>query len=1070
MNRLLLIFAAVALSYAAGSQLSFAWFETDTSAAFFPAAGVTLATLLLVERRAWWVVIAAAATAEFSLDLAHDITPASSAGYTLANMVQPLVAAFLITRFTPRVDLSRLTHLVGFLVFGVVVGPLVGAVIGASTFTLVDGNDGWARFVLEWWVGDGLGALVVGAVILSVLPWAWRGYRPRQAAEAGALFAGSIAATVAVFWFEVLPFAYVPVVLLMVAAFRLGTPAVAVIGATTAFLAAEATGRGHPYWDALDVSPVTGLLYLQLTLGTMVATALGISAEVSERERRAITAASAAQFEALANTAPAMLWVTDAANEPAFLSRGWFEYTGEDATGGLLAAWQRAVHPEDLERTSRSYLAAVSRHEPFAIDYRLRRADGAYRWVLDSGRPRAEHGATRAGYVGSTIDVHERQQNATALKESEARLRTLFSSIDEGFCMCEMIVDDQGRAIDYRFVEVNALFGAMTGLDDPVNRTAKELIPDLEPAWIERYAKVAFESSPTRFRLASAAMGRHFDVFATPVEPYGCFALVFTDVTEATRAAQALRNSEAAERHARGLAEFTTLVLTEVEAADGVHARARRLVELMVPRLADVAAFEIGADVIASAHHGGAQHDIAGMLASGSENATSQPQVVRTDEVVSEERVVGTDQEHSPHSYIAIPIEIGPGPAGTIHLWRSEPGRPTFGNDDREVATGLAKRVGLLLASARVLENEHETSLRLQQALLPDPAITLPMIATAARYVPADGTLRVGGDWYDAFVLPSGRIGLAVGDVVGHGLAAAAEMGALRVALHALADYTDGPGQLLERVDTFAKGPSGTSFATAFFGSLDLATGHLRYALAGHPAPLLVTPAGQTIWLEGGRSVPLCSVDNPHRPEADVVLEPGSVLIMFTDGLVERRRKSIDEGFARLEQIAVREKDSPVNRICNCLISEMTGEANLADDVVVLCVRYAPVSSTFSRQFPARPSELALLRAAVREWMSDQQIDDSQRFNLLLTLGEACSNAIEHAYRDSGSGVVDVEISAVASGDLVVRVDDQGSWWSHAPDPRRGRGTPIMRTLARDFERRSDNEGTTVRMTIGRGA
>ncbi len=1067
MNRLILIYVAVALSYGAGSQLSFAWFETGTSAAFFPAAGVTLAALLLVERRAWIVVIAAAATAEFSVDLVHDISPASSTGYTLANMVQPLVAAFLITRFTPRVDLSRLRHLVGFLLFGVVVGPLVGAMIGASTFTLVDGNDGWVRFVLEWWVGDGLGALVVGAVILSVLPWAWPKHRSRWAAEAGLLFALSIAATVVVFGFEILPLAYVPVVLLMVAAFRLGTPAVAVIGATTAFLAAEATGRGHPYWDALDVSSVTGLLYLQLTLGTMVATALGISAEVSERERRAITAASAAQFEALANAAPAMLWVTDAANEPTFLSRGWFEYTGEDASGGLLAAWQRTVHPDDLDRTRRSYLAAVSRHEAFAIDYRLRRADGAYRWVLDSGRPRAEHGATRAGYVGSMIDVHERQQSATALKESEGRLRTLFSSIDEGFCICEMIVDEHGRAVDYRFVEVNVLFGVMTGLDDAVNRTAKELIPDLEPVWIDTYARVAFERSPTRFSLASAAMGRHFDVYATPVEPYGCFALVFTDVTEATRAAQALRDSEAAERHARDLAEFTTLVLTEVEAADGVHARARRLVELMVPRLADVAAFEVGADVIASAHHDGAPHDIARILESRDGIAGSDPRAAC--EVVAEERTAAPDDERVPHSYVTVPIEIGPGRAGTIHLWRNDPERPTFGHDDRDVATGLAKRAGLLLASARVQEHEHETSLQLQQALLPDPAFTHPMIATAARYVPADDTLRVGGDWYDAFVLPTGRIGLAVGDVVGHGLAAAAEMGALRVALHALAHYTDAPGQLLERVDTFAKGPSGTSFATAFFGNLDVDTGQLRYALAGHPAPLLVTPSGRTVWLEGGRSVPLCSVDNPHRPEAAVVLEPGSVLIMYTDGLVERRRKSIDEGFARLEEIAVREKDSSVERICDCLVSEMTGEADSADDVVVLCIRYAPAASTFSRQFPAQPGELALLRSAVREWMSDEEIDESQRFNLLLTLGEACSNAIEHAYRDTGPGVINVKISAAASGDLLVRVDDQGSWWSHAQDARRGRGTSIMRTLARDFERHSNSEGTKVRMIIGKG-
>jgi len=129
----------------------------------------------------------------------------------------------------------------------------------------------------------------------------------------------------------------------------------------------------------------------------------------------------------------------------------------------------------------------------------------------------------------------ERARAEKALGESERRLRRIFDAIDEGYCVCEIIVDDEGRAVDYRFLEVNPLFETMSGLSNAVGRTASELVPGLEAHWAETYGRAALGGETLRFESGSQAMGREFNVFATPVEPHGCFALIFTDITERKR-------------------------------------------------------------------------------------------------------------------------------------------------------------------------------------------------------------------------------------------------------------------------------------------------------------------------------------------------------------------------------------------------------------------------------------------------------------------------------------------------------------------------------------------------------
>jgi PAS domain S-box-containing protein len=547
---------------------------------------------------------------------------------------------------------------------------------------------------------------------------------------------------------------------------------------------------------------------------------------------------------------------------------------------------------------------AMADREPFTLDYRLRGADGTYRWAIDAGRPLVDERGRPTGYIGSVIDVHERARTEVALRESEARFRALFDSIDEGYCLAEMILDAEGRPTDYRFLETNPIFESMTGLEGAVGRTARELVPGLEQSWIDTYGRVALEGEAMRFESSSEAMGRTFDVFATPVEPRGRFALVFTDVTARRRAEAALRESEAAERRARRRAELLAEIVGELEAAEGAEARAARLAGMLTPRVADHAAVRVAGDG------------------------------------------PGPDAPRAAHSVVTLPLDTGGSRSARLVLSLTDPARPPYGADDMPFLTDLAGRAGVLLASARLHDEERRIALSLQRALLPERLLLHPAIEVAARYAAAGDALEVGGDWYETLPLPDGRIGIAVGDVVGHGLEAAATMGRLRTALAALAPHAPAPGLLLSRLQQFADGPNGTDFATVGFAALDPRTGAVEYAYAGHPPMLVLPPGGPASWLEGGRSMPLCRPGSGRdRAQAAATLTPGSVLLLYTDGLVERRQESMDVGLERLREAAEDCRDAPVDEMCDRIVEAMIRATGNSDDAVLVCLRLLPVTA-----------------------------------------------------------------------------------------------------------------------------
>ncbi len=307
------------------------------------------------------------------------------------------------------------------------------------------------------------------------------------------------------------------------------------------------TAYGMDFWQAISDLLADAQRYRAQATQLSVQTTVRQAAAHSQAEARPHAPeeqhASATDFRAMADMAPAMLWITDTTGYCTFLSRGWYEFTAQTEATGLDYGWTQAVHPEDQARARHSFLAANAVLEPFSVDYRLHHAQSSYRWVLDTGHPRFGTDGEFLGYIGSVIDITERKGAEEQLRRSEERYRYLFEAMDEGFCVIEMILDEQGQPIDYRFLEINPAFERFTGLQQAIGRTARELVPNLEAHWIEIYGKVARTGEPLRFEEGSEAMNRWFDVYTFPIGDKSSHrvAILFKNITERKRAVEALR-------------------------------------------------------------------------------------------------------------------------------------------------------------------------------------------------------------------------------------------------------------------------------------------------------------------------------------------------------------------------------------------------------------------------------------------------------------------------------------------------------------------------------------------------
>jgi signal transduction histidine kinase/serine phosphatase RsbU (regulator of sigma subunit)/DNA-binding response OmpR family regulator/anti-sigma regulatory factor (Ser/Thr protein kinase) len=394
-------------------------------------------------------------------------------------------------------------------------------------------------------------------------------------------------------------------------------------------------------------------------------------------------------------------------------------------------------------------------------------------------------------------------------------------------------------------------------------------------------------------------------------------------------------------------------------------------------------------------------------------------------------------------------------------------GESNGGVEADSVLTQLALLAATRLENALLYEREHRVAETLQRSLLPESVPQFERAELAALYLPGSSEASVGGDWYDAIALDDGTLGLVIGDVVGRGVRAASAMGQLRNAVRAYLLEGYGPAQTLARVNHLLD-TLGGGFATLACLCVDTATGTLRYANAGHPPPLIVGPDGATRWLEDGLAPPIGAAREIAYRQAEDTIPDGGALVLYTDGLVERRGEPIDTGLSRVAEAA---SDSPAHAVtlARRLVAAMPGSAR-PDDVAVLALsRREAAGEPLVVRLPAEATSLAPLRERLRRWLVAEGWSRADAGDVLLAVGEAASNAIEHALEPSPAAVV-VTLARGGEGETNIEIRDHGHWDAEPSQPHRGRGMQIMQAVATgDVAIDRSEQGTTVRILHRRG-
>ena len=663
----------------------------------------------------------------------------------------------------------------------------------------------------------------------------------------------------------------------------------------------------------------------------------------------------------------------------------------------------------------------------------------------------------------------ELQKKSAELRASEERFRAAFEGAPIGMGL---------STVHGRWLEVN------DALCDLLGRTQTQLLR--KPLWdlvhpadreTERDAvrrllrdRPLFDQSEKRFvrqdgEIVHAVVSVSLTADSND-RPQGYIWQV-VDVTEQRRAE--------AERAARAEAEAVVQTigkLQQVTEAALTHLDLDELLQVLVTRVREV----FGADVvrIILRDHDDEQRFTVG-AAAGIEVEPGASVTVGSalDEVIERGRPVtlheltagtGLDPDLETtgvSALMAAPLVVKGRLAGIVEVAAS--GRRRFTLEDESLLILMADRAGLALEHARAYERELSNVEMLQRSLLPDRLPQLDGIQVAARYMP--GGADVGGDWYDAIPLEGGRVGVAMGDVVGHGIAAAALMGQLRHAMRAYALEGHSPAGVLDRLDRVVRSLDGGQMATLLYLVME-PDGTARFSSAGHVPPLVISPEGEASYLETAPNPPLGVFESPTHTEMTAELSPGSTIVLYTDGLVEERGVSIDQGLEALRLAASQDPCHP-DELCDRLVEAMLAIHPANDDIAVLALRALPTAPPpLHLELPSDPTELGQMRRDLGSWLREAGAAGEVVEVVQMACHEACSNAIEHGYSfGEGRLWVDAELN---EDRVLLTVRDEGHWVERAEGPPRyrGNGLPLMQALMDSVELTHDNgNGTAVRMS-----
>jgi PAS domain S-box-containing protein len=672
------------------------------------------------------------------------------------------------------------------------------------------------------------------------------------------------------------------------------------------------------------------------------------------------------------------------------------------------------------------------------------------RWLLAVGTPLV------AGLLISQL-LRRLSDRAQQLEQSEARTRLVLDTAPDAF----LTLDRDGVILSWN-AAAQRLFGWTAS--EAVGKTMRTLI--LPPEFGDRHderrnALIASESpiATERFEVEFKHRdGSRFPGEATvsKVEVQGeVFVSGFiTDVTERVRRQaerEALLREQAARAEAERVAELVGGLQALVDAA-----LAHRTLDGILRELVAQVRGVLDADA-ATIYLADESEDLS-VGASAPGDITGGDAFADTVADAREAIVAPSSPDAESGGLIGVPLRAEGEVTGVLVACAMPPRE--FGGEDLTLLRLAAERVGLAIAHARVYEREHRIAETLQRSLLPDHLPQLPGLDVAARYLPAASEAEVGGDWYDVIPIAGGAVGLVMGDVAGKGLAGASMVGRLRSALRAYVLEGHDGARVVEQLNRllWTEAEEG-QMATMLYVIVDPAASAVRWVNAGHPAPLMIAD-GEPRFLEGAGSVPLGVLPFPTYQEVTARMDPGSTLLLYTDGLVERPGENIDDGMAELAA-RVREAPEDPDGLCDHLLAALVPAGGATDDVALLTLRNLPVPDHFSAEFPAEPESLAPMRSMLRRWLSHAGAGELEIAEITTACGEAATNAIEHA---GVSGGTRFEVSGSREGrDVELAVRDHGTWREERPGDH-GRGLDLMRTLMDTVAVKPSPEGTTVNL------
>ncbi len=639
-----------------------------------------------------------------------------------------------------------------------------------------------------------------------------------------------------------------------------------------------------------------------------------------------------------------------------------FGYDEETFDRGIESFYAR-MHPEDVTLVTAALESAVESRGEFSMEYRLLLPDGALRWMAARGRVISDDTGNPVRVLGAAYDT-------TTVRQSEARVAGVLEAMATAFFSLDA---------DWRFTYVNGEAEKLLGR--PRTELVGGVIWELFPAAVGSDFEVNYRSAMSERRSLSfdayypAPLDAWFEVRASSTSDG--LSVYFLDIT-ARRAAQ--EQAERAALRASLLVEVTEELTSTLDPAVAVA----RLAQLVVPALADWCIVSLVEDDhgdwrrgLRDVGHAHAEPHLARVVeaycavraAALTDDSfvaralrSGRPVVIRSGalDAVSDVLTAGVARdllhELAPDSIAVLPLRGRGRTVGLLSTFNSAArGRPSL--EDLTTLNEVTARAGLALDNVRLYAQQRNLAEGLQRSLLtapPEPD----HVQVVVRYEPATEAAQVGGDWYDAFLQPDGATMLVIGDVVGHDTAAAAAMGQVRGLLRGIAAHTgEGPAAVLRGVDQVIETLQMDTTATVVVARLEQTLEErergitqIRWSNAGHPPPMVINPDGTVTILAGVEADLLLGIEpRSQRVESKLTVDRDTTMLLYTDGLVERRGQNLDEGLARLRDTLAELVDLELSELCDEVLVRMLPERP-EDDVALVAVR-------LHRQDRPRPRE-----------------------------------------------------------------------------------------------------------------